>query len=95
MGDPLSPPSVDSDYVNGVDTGQGQIREILRFIGFPNPPEGPFTEFFKVKAQPRVRVSKKSSREISKLVSTINYDRPSSSNISFSPSHQQSAPNDR
>ncbi|KAL4202996.1 hypothetical protein AMTRI_Chr02g266290 [Amborella trichopoda] len=93
MGDPLLPPSVDSDYVNGVDASQGQIHEVLRVIGFPNPPKGPFTEFFKAEAQSRVRVSKKSSREISNLVSTINYDRPSSSTLSFSSTHQQTAPN--
>ncbi|KAL4202961.1 hypothetical protein AMTRI_Chr02g223900 [Amborella trichopoda] len=81
MGDPLSPPSVDSEYVNDIDKGQGQILEVIKIMGFPQTiPDEHFQEFFKDELQNRFRVRKKGSRELHKLACNINYDQPSSSN---------------
>ncbi|KAL4192664.1 hypothetical protein AMTRI_Chr06g195370 [Amborella trichopoda] len=84
MGDPLSPPSVDSDYVN----------RIYLWGFLETGPEGPFLEFFKADLQSRVWVSKKGTCELANLVSSINYDRPSSSNLSFSPILPKDDPKD-
>ncbi|KAL4185552.1 hypothetical protein AMTRI_Chr10g231230 [Amborella trichopoda] len=83
----LSPPlpPVDSNFVNGVNEGQGQIRDVLRVRGFPQAgPDGPFLDFFKDDLKPRVLACKKGTRELANLACTINFDRPSSSNLSLS-----------
>ncbi|KAL4178867.1 hypothetical protein AMTRI_Chr13g84330 [Amborella trichopoda] len=75
MGDPLSPPSVDSNFVDGIDKGHGQILEVMKVMGFPQTERNEhFQEFFKDELNDRVRVSKKGSRELANLACNINYD---------------------
>ncbi|KAL4197581.1 hypothetical protein AMTRI_Chr04g188960 [Amborella trichopoda] len=84
MGDPLSPPLVDCDYINGIDAAQGQIKDAMKVMGFPQTgPEGPFLEFFKANLQSRVWVSKNGTCELANLACSINYNTPSSSNLSL------------
>ncbi|KAL4196878.1 hypothetical protein AMTRI_Chr04g248480 [Amborella trichopoda] len=85
MRDPTSPLSVDSDFVNGIDRGQGKILDVMQVMGFPRfGPDGPLREFFSARIQTRFRISKKGSRELANLAYNINYDRASSSSTHFS-----------
>ncbi|XP_020531123.1 uncharacterized protein LOC110008402 [Amborella trichopoda] len=85
MRDPTSPLSVDSDFVNGIDRGQGKILDVMQVMGFPRfGPDGPLHEFFSARIQTRFRISKKGSRELANLAYNINYDRASSSSTHFS-----------
>ncbi|KAL4190907.1 hypothetical protein AMTRI_Chr07g26950 [Amborella trichopoda] len=46
------PPPMDSNYVNGIDAGQGRTLDAMQVMDFPhNGSEGPFLQFFKDDAQ--------------------------------------------